>query len=148
MTVVRQIRRGRRHVGSEQIDRQVVGEMCRVDHRHRHRAVGVHVRADVHLFHAALGVDPDRARPGETEVRGKSPEAGGNEIFVVLQSDQGVVAGGVLSAPPMSVSRCVAVDEGIVHVQCPLETFTTEIKGGKVLATHGPILIKQEMKQR
>lgn len=123
MVVVREVFRSSGDVRTEQVHRELVGKMCRIDDWDCNRAILVDEGTHTDLLHTTLSVDAHRAGTCKAEVRSKGPEPGGDEVVVVLQANQRVVAGRILGAPPVSVAGSVATHEGVVHIQRPLETF-------------------------
>ena len=123
VVVVGEVSSGRSDIDSEQINVEVISVLCLVDDRNGDGAVFVDPGSDGDLLNTALSIDADGTGTGEAEVRGKGPETGGDEVVVVVETDQCVVAGCVLSAPPMDVPGGVADGEGFVHVHGPLETL-------------------------
>ena len=68
MVVVRQVGADLPRRDAAQVDSQVVGEVCRVNHRDCHGSVLVDIGAHVDVLHVAGSANADRARAGESEI--------------------------------------------------------------------------------
>jgi len=123
VVIVGKVSSGRSNIDTKQINVEVVSVLRLVDDRNGDGAVFIDPGSDGDFFHTALSVDADSAGTSEAEVRGKGPETGGDEVVVVVETDQCIVAGRVLRAPPMDVPGGVADGEGFIHVHGPLETL-------------------------
>lgn len=127
VVVVGQISSRRSDVDTVQVNVEVVSVLRLIDYWNGDGSVLVDPGGDRDLLDTAQGIDADSAWTGEAEVRSECPEAGRDEIVVVLQTDQCVVSSGVLCAPPVEIAGRVADGESIVHVQSPLKALATII---------------------
>lgn len=104
MRIIRQKSRRSRDVDPKQINREIIRKVRRIDNGHRNSAISIHICAHIHLLDTRLRIDAHSARSREAEIRRKSPQASRDEVVVVLQPDERVVASGILRAPPVRVA--------------------------------------------
>ena len=123
MVIVSKIRSRRSDIDTKQIDIEVVSVLRLVDDWDRNGAVLIDPSRNGDFFNTAQSINADGAGTSEAEVGGKGPETGRDEVVVVVETNQGVVPGRVLSTPPVHVTGGVAECKRFVHVHGPLETL-------------------------